>query len=215
MSLKLRIESLATRLGTEFKVVKTKISGNNACDLTGLTTTNKTNIVVAINELVTSLSGKEDSLGFTPEDSSNKGNANGYAPLDASAKVPAANLPSYVDDVVEYADFASLPASGETGIIYVTIDDNKTYRWTGTQYTVLSSSLALGETSSTAYRGDRGKTAYDHSLLTAGNPHAVTFAALGSKPTTISGFGITDAYTKTEIGNPETDFVAVFETALA
>ena len=214
MSLKTRIESLSTRIGTEFKTVRTKFSGNTSGDLSGLTTTVKTSLLAAINELVTSISGKEDSLGFTPENSANKGSANGYAPLDASSKVPAANLPSYVDDVLEYADFASLPASGEQGIIYVTIDDNKTYRWTGSQYTNLSSSLALGETSSTAYRGDRGKAAYDHSQITANNPHGTSFAQISAKPTTIAGFGITDAYTKTEIGNPETDFVTIFETAL-
>jgi len=105
----------------------------------------------------------EPVLGFTPEDSANKGNVNGYAELDASGLVPAAQLPAYVDDVVEYADFASLPGTGETGKIYVTLDDNKTYRWSGSAYTEISASLALGETSSTAYRGDRGKTAYDHS----------------------------------------------------
>lgn len=58
----------------------------------------------------------------------------------------------------------------------------------------------MGETSSTAYRGDRGKTAYDHSQLT-GNPHNTTFAQLGSKPTTLSGYGITDAVTNTVFNN--------------
>jgi len=89
--------------------------------------------------------------------------------------VPAAQLPSYVDDVEEYADFASLPVTGETGKIYVTLDDNKTYRWSGSVYVEISASLALGETSSTAYRGDRGKIGYDHTFLTA-NPHSVTKA---------------------------------------
>lgn len=215
MSLQTRVESLATRIGTEFKTAYTKISGNNSGDLTGLTTTVKTSLLAAINELVTSISGKQDSLGFTPENITNKGAANGYCPLGADAKVPAVNLPSYVDDVQEYADFASLPGAGEVGIIYVTVDDNKTYRWSGASYVEISSSLALGETSATAYRGDRGKTAYDHSQIADGsNPHGTTFANLAAKPTTIAGFGITDAYTKTEIGNPETDFVAVFNTDL-
>jgi len=214
MSLQTRIESLATRIGTEFKTVRTKISGNSSGDISGLTTTVKTNLLAAINELVTSISGKESTLGFTPEDSANKGNANGYAGLDATGKVPSAQLPSYVDDVLEYADFASLPGAGETGVIYVTLNTNLTYRWSGSAYVVMSTTLALGETSDTAYRGDRGKTAYDHAVLVAGNPHAVTFADLGSKPTTIAGFGITDAFTKTEIGNVDADFVTVFETAL-
>lgn len=91
-----------------------------------------------------------------------KGANNGVAELDANGKVPSSQLPSYVDDVVEAADYASLPSTGETGKIYITLDDNKTYRWSGSAYVEISPSLALGETSSTAYRGDRGKTAYDH-----------------------------------------------------
>ena len=94
--------------------------------------------------------------------STEKGAASGVAELDATGKVPSSQLPSYVDDVVEAADFASLPATGETGKIYITLDDNKTYRWSGTAYVEISASLALGETSSTAYRGDYGKVAHDH-----------------------------------------------------
>lgn len=108
-----------------------------------------------------------------------KGAASGVAELDGGGKVPAAQLPSYVDDVVEAADFASLPGTGETGKIYVTLDTNKTYRWTGTIYTEVSQGVQLGETSTTAYRGDRGKTAYDHSQDTATNPHNVTKAQIG------------------------------------
>ena len=95
-------------------------------------------------------------------DASLKGAANGVAELDSAGLVPSSQLPSYVDDVIEVADYAHLPITGESGKIYVTIDDNKEYRWSGTTYVEISASLALGETSSTAYRGDRGKTAYDH-----------------------------------------------------
>lgn len=89
--------------------------------------------------------------------------------------VPANQLPSYVDDVLEYANLASFPLLGEASKLYIAIDTNLVYRWSGSTYTVTSSSLALGETLSTAYRGDRGKTAYDHSQLT-GNPHGATTA---------------------------------------
>jgi len=92
-----------------------------------------------------------------------KGVANGVAELDAAGKVPSSQLPSFVDDVIEVADYDHLPITGESGKIYVTLDANKTYRWTGSGYAEISESLALGETSATAYRGDRGKTAYDHS----------------------------------------------------
>ena len=91
------------------------------------------------------------------------GVAGGVAELDANGKVPSAQLPSYVDDVVEYASISAFPATGESGKIYIALDTNKTYRWTGSVYVEISPSLALGETSSTAYRGDRGKIAYDHS----------------------------------------------------
>lgn len=94
-------------------------------------------------------------------------------------KVPASQLPSYVDDVLEYANFAALPGTGETGKIYVTLDTNLTYRWSGSAYVEISASLALGETLATAYRGDRGKTAYDHSQTTTGNPHGTTKTDLG------------------------------------
>lgn len=90
-------------------------------------------------------------------------------------KVPASQLPSYVDDVLEYPNLASFPVTGESGKVYVALDTNKTYRWSGSTYVVIGSDLALGETLSTAYRGDRGKTAYDHSQAT-GNPHGATTA---------------------------------------
>lgn len=91
--------------------------------------------------------------------------AGDYATLDGTGKVPQSQLPSYVDDVEEYANFAALPATGE-GKIYITLDDNKTYRWSGTVYVEISASLALGNTSATAYRGDYGETAYNHSQST-------------------------------------------------
>lgn len=103
---------------------------------------------------------------------------NGVATLGVDGKVPAAQLPAYVDDVLEYATASAFPAIGEAGKIYVALDTNLTYRWGGSAYVEISQSLALGETSSTAYRGDRGKTAYDHSQTT-GNPHGTSKADLG------------------------------------
>lgn len=76
-------------------------------------------------------------------------------------KVPAAQLPSYVDDVLEYANTAAFPVVGESGKIYVAQDTNKTYRWGGSAYAEISESLALGETASTAYAGDKGKANAD------------------------------------------------------
>jgi len=111
---------------------------------------------------------------------SEKGSANGIAPLGSDSKIASTYLPSYVDDVIEVANYAALPGTGEAGKIYVTLDTNLTYRWSGSAYVKISASLALGETSSTAYRGDRGKTAYDHSQITAANPHSTTAAQVGA-----------------------------------
>lgn len=127
-------------------------------------------------------------LGYTPMNSNLKGAKSGVAELDDNGKVPASQLPSYVDDVIEgyYSDGKFYVESGhtteiigETGKIYIDLSTNKTYRWSGSTYVVISETLALGETSSTAYRGDRGKIAYDHSQTTSGNPHNVTKSDVG------------------------------------
>lgn len=113
--------------------------------VSSLTTTSKVSAVAAINELKTAVDGKQATLGYTAENAANKGQANGYASLDASGIVPASQLPSYVDDVVEAANFASLPASGETGKIYVTIDTGNTYRWSGSAYIQIGQNVANAE----------------------------------------------------------------------
>jgi hypothetical protein len=131
-------------------------------------------------------------LGNVTNDSqvkrSEMGAASGVATLDSNGKVPSSQLPSYVDDVIEGYFYNSkfykesghtTEITGETGKIYVDLSTNKTYRWGGNSYAVISETLALGETSSTAYRGDRGKTAYTHSQTTSGNPHNVTKSDVG------------------------------------
>ena len=90
-----------------------------------------------------------------------KGQPNGFASLDGKGLIPSSQLPAYVDDVIEVATFDELPEVGEAGKIYVTLDTNLTYRWSGTRYIEISQSLALGETSSTAYAGDKGKVTTD------------------------------------------------------
>lgn len=98
--------------------------------------------------------------------------------------INSSNLPSYVDDVLEYENKTSFPTDGEAGKIYVDKDTNLTYRWSGTAYVEISPSLALGETSSTAFAGDKGKVAYDHSQKT-GNPHGTTIADISSLQSTL------------------------------
>ena len=121
---------------------------------------------------------------------SEKGQPGGVAELDDTGHVPVSQLPSYVDDVQEYASRSAFPATGEAGKIYVATDTNLTYRWSGSGYVEISPSLALGETSATAYRGDRGKVAYDHSQVKDGsNPHGTTFASLPDVPSSLPPSG--------------------------
>lgn len=140
--------------------------------------------------------------------------------------IAAANLPSFVDDVLEgylssgkfYKSYDSSTKTysdeytGETGKIYVDLSNNKTYRWSGSAYTVISETLALGETSSTAYRGDYGKVAYDHAAA-----HGSAFASGLYKIQTNSAGHVTGAtaVAKTDItalGIPAQDTVYTHPT---
>ena len=114
-------------------------------------------------------SGNLTDSGKKPSDfilASTKGTANGVAELDANGKVPASQLPSYVDDVESYSSVSAFPATGETGKVYIAEDTNLTYRWSGSAYVSIGNDLALGTTSSTAFRGDYGSTAYQHATDT-------------------------------------------------
>lgn len=75
-----------------------------------------------------------------------KGAINGVATLDVNGKVPASQLPSFVDDVVEVANTASLPVTGEAGKLYITLDDGAVHRWTGSVYVAISSSAGSADT---------------------------------------------------------------------
>ena len=134
-----------------------------------------------------------------------KGAANGVAELDSSGKVPSTQLPSYVDDVIEgyyynekfYKEAAhTTEIPGESGKIYVDLSTDKTYRWGGSSFVVISETLALGETSSTAYRGDRGKIAYDHSQAahapSNAQPNQNAFSNVKVGSTTIAADTTTD-----------------------
>ena len=129
-----------------------------------------------------------NALGYTPIDESRIGAANGVASLDASGRIPASQIPGGFDNIEEYDNLAAFPTTGEEGKIYVAKDTNLTYRWTGSQYVEISPSLALGETATTAYRGDRGKIAYDHSQVSGNSTIHHTHA----------NKELLDSYTQTE-----------------
>ncbi|MDO4330670.1 MAG: hypothetical protein Q4C66_15235 [Lachnospiraceae bacterium] len=140
---------------------------------------------------------------------SQKGAAGGVAELDSTGKVPAAQLPSYVDDVIEgymsggklYVEAAhTTEITGEAGKIYVDLATNKTYRWSGTAFAEISASLALGTTSSTAGRGDWTKAAYDHSQAA----HAPSNAQKNVQP----DWNVTDTASDAYIKNKPTSMPA-------
>lgn len=150
---------------------------------------------------------------------SEKGAINGIATLDSTGKVPAAQLPSYVDDVLEYANQAAFPVTGESDKLYVAISpDNQIFRWTGTVYVDISASAGNADTAtklatartisatgdaawSVSFDGSGNATAVmtiANSGVTAGTYKSVTvnakgFVTGGTNPTTLSGYGITDA----------------------
>ena len=171
---------------------------------------------------------------------SQKGATSGVATLGADGKVPATQLPSFVDDVIEGANLASLPATGESGKIYVALDTGKIYRWSGSTYIEINSGVGSSDTAtklatartigmtgdvtwtSGAFDGTAnvtGTATLANSGVTAGSYAKVTVDAKGrvtagtalaatdipaldwskistGKPTTLSGYGITDSYTK-------------------
>ena len=79
------------------------------------------------------------------EQIANKNQNNGYAGLDSAGKVPTAQLPSYVDDVEEYANFAAFPGTGETGKIYIAIDTGDVYRWSGSAYVQINDAVTSAD----------------------------------------------------------------------
>lgn len=134
-----------------------------------------THEIANVNGLQTALDGKAASVHEHSADNITSGTLSidripnisdakidGMSATKLVGTVPQANLPSYVDDVVEHENFEAFPPTGESGKIYVDTTTNKTYRWSGSAYVEISASLALGETESTAFRGDYGKVAYQH-----------------------------------------------------
>ena len=134
------------------------------------------------------------------------GSANGVASLGSDGKIPASQLPSYVDDVIEAANKAALPKTGESGKIYVTLNDNKTYRWSGTAYVEISASIVIGTTTGTAYDGALGAA-----LATAVSAHTgnADIHVTASNKTAWNA-----KYDKPSGGIPKTDLASAVQTSL-
>ena len=164
--------------------------------LSGLTS----NVKTQLDTINTSLNGKINST--------EKGTANCVANLDQNGHIHSSQLHSSVDEIVEITD---LSGTGESGKIYVNTTDNKTYRWSGSSFVEISASLALGETSTTAYYGDKGKAAYDHSQITSGNPHGTTADQVGAPSK--DGTGATGTWGISISGNAATATTATTATS--
>lgn len=165
MTMQTRLSDLITQLGTDWKTIKTWVFGNTTGTLADLITDDKTGLIPAINEIKSESTGAppdatESVKGvvFLADDAAalamatdgevlTPGNlgaivnvADGLAKLDSSGKVASAQLPSFVDDVLEFADLASFPVTGESGKIYVALNNGKQYRWGGSAYAEISAS---------------------------------------------------------------------------
>lgn len=151
--------------------------------------------------------------------SSEKGVANGVATLDGTGKIPSAQLPSYVDDVVEYANLAAFPGTGSSGILYIALDTNKQYRWAGSTYQQITS----GAVDSVA--GKTGVITLDtndiNGLSTAlsgkaASTHTHSIADITGLQTALDAKATTSALNalSTNVGATDTNYVTVFNAAL-
>jgi phage-related tail fiber protein len=200
------------------------ISGLEVADIGGLQAALDGKANSSHTHAISDITGLQSALDAKVDDSE-KGAANGVATLDSGGKVPAAQLPSFVDDVLEYADLASFPATGETGKIYVAFDTSKIYRWSGSVYIEISPTAgnsdsatklatartisATGDASwSVSFDGSDNSTAVltlTDTGVGAGTYKSITVdskgrVTAGTNPTTLAGFGITDATPSSHIG---------------
>lgn len=151
--------------------------------------------------------------------SSEKGVANGVATLDGTGKIPSAQLPSYIDDVVEYANLAAFPGTGSSGILYIALDTNKQYRWAGSTYQQITS----GAVDSVA--GKTGVITLDindiNGLNTAlsgkaASTHSHVIGDITGLQTALDAKATTSALNalSTNVGATDTNYVSVFNAAL-
>jgi hypothetical protein len=147
------------------------LSGSDVTTALSYTPYNATNPAGYISSITSG--NVTGALGYTPENAANKGIANGYASLDGGGLVPSTQLPSYVDDVLEFANLAGMPATGETGKIYVALDTNKIYRWSGTTY------IEVSPTVGTIWGGITGTLSNQTDLQNALNAKQATLSGTG------------------------------------
>ena len=142
------------------------------------------------------------------------GVANGVATLDDAGLIPSSQLPGFVDDIIEAETKDAFPETGESGKMYVDTTTNKSYRWSGTTYVPVNDSIALGETSATAYAGDKGKALAES---VNGIVNGVTVVPNAQDAVTVSGFEVkanvpaNAIFTDTVYVHPETHPATMIE----
>jgi hypothetical protein len=149
---------------TNGTTVKKATSANSAANATHANSADTATTASVASKA--SKDGDGNIISSTYVKSSLLGKARGVATLDETGQVPASQLPSFVDDVIEgylyngkfYKESAHTTAiTGEGGKIYVDLGNKKTYRWSGSAFVEISASIAIGETTGTAFDGKRGK----------------------------------------------------------
>lgn len=161
---------------------KTIVVANNIITTAASGNLTATELNAALNELQLDIDSRIPS--------SEKGAANGVAPLNGSTKIDAIYLPSYVDDVLEYANLASFPVTGEFDKIYIALDTNKTYRWSGSIYVEVSPSDV---NSVNGYMGIVNLSASDIPNVPSGNLSATDVqSALNELQSTIDSVSLTN-----------------------
>lgn len=178
-------------------------SGVTSGTYKSVTVDSKGRITAATNPTTLSGYGITDAINL-----SEKGIANGIATLDSAGLIPSTQLPSYVDDILEYVTIGGFPTTGESGKIYVDKTTNKTYRWSGSVYVYITSGAVdsvSGKTGVvTLVKNDVGLNNVDNTADINKPVSTATQTALNAKANianTLSGYGITDAYTKSMSDN--------------
>lgn len=186
-------------------------------DVTGLrkSTEYHSNYILLDTKKITIPTITMDSTSFLLQE--DLGRANGVASLDLNGKVPTSQLPSYVSDVLEFPTLSDFPTVGEANKIYIALDTNIQYRWGGTVYVEIGSSLALGETSETAWAGDKGLknkndiSALQTSKVSKGSTGANGYHVYGYQMA--AGKNIGEEYFGVATNTPSNGFLAMYGTS--
>lgn len=187
--------------------IRSEITSGNVTTALGFTPANAANLTNVENKSSTTIRSEITSgnvttaLGFTPINPTEKGANNGVATLDGTGKLTASQIPGSMDDVVEYANLAAFPATGTSGLLYVALDTNKVYRWSGSAYVEISPSP--GSTDSVT-EGSTNKYFTESRVLATvlAGLSTATNAAVTAADTVLGAIGklqkqVTDLVTKT------------------